>query len=247
MLPCSRATTSASSRSSTGTRQRSHTTCSRSTLRSSWLMWRGSMSAGVVPLPRSCIRQAKRTGSVAPSRALVSSTIIRCTPVSISGWCCAGCGTPQSRSTSGSSTASAPHARSTSNMREGRVSIRPRASSCHTRSGTSASTSPAVTISRMSAMVSDATVKSSKRAAKRATRRMRTGSSRKASVTWRSTLSRRSRWPWKGSARVSGRASKLPSAPTCSAGSAMALTVRSRRARSCSSVTSGAACTTKPR
>jgi hypothetical protein len=43
-------------------------------------------------------------------------------------------------------------------------------------------------MSRISAIVSGATLKSLKRAAKRATRRMRTGSSRKASVTWRSTL-----------------------------------------------------------
>ena len=33
------------------------------TLRSSWPMCLGSISAGVVPLPRSCVRQAKRTGS----------------------------------------------------------------------------------------------------------------------------------------------------------------------------------------
>jgi tRNA nucleotidyltransferase/poly(A) polymerase len=68
-----------------------------------------------------------------------------------------------------------------------------------------------------------------KRAAKRATRRMRTGSSWKASLTWRSTPSRRSRSPPNGSM-------SLPSASL-----AMALMVRSRRARSCSSVTSGAA------
>jgi hypothetical protein len=69
-------------------------------------------------------------------RAQVSSTSIRCTPVSTSGWCSGGCGTPHRRSTSGSSRASAPQSRSTSNMRLGPVSIRPRDSSCHTRSGT---------------------------------------------------------------------------------------------------------------
>ena len=87
----------------------------------------------------------------------MSSTSIRCTPVSTSGWCAAGCGTPHSRSTSGSTRASAPQSRSTSNMRLGRGSIRPRDSSCQTRSATSASTSPASTIARHSAIVSGAT------------------------------------------------------------------------------------------
>ena len=136
--PCSRAVTSASSRHSTGTFSRSHSGRSSVTLRSSCPRWRGSTSAGVVPLPRSWHRQAKRTGSEACTRAAWSSTIIRCTPVSTSGWCSGGCGTPHSRSTSGSSTRSAPHSRSSSNMREGVASIRPRASSCHTRSATSA-------------------------------------------------------------------------------------------------------------
>ena len=40
---------------------------------------------GVVPLPRSCVGQAKRTPAGPAGRAM-SSTIIRCTPVSISGW-----------------------------------------------------------------------------------------------------------------------------------------------------------------
>jgi tRNA nucleotidyltransferase (CCA-adding enzyme) len=67
------------------------------------------------------------------------------------------CGTPHRRSTSGSSTRSAPHSRNSSNMREGVASIRPRASSCHTRSATSACTSPASTMRRISASVSGAT------------------------------------------------------------------------------------------
>ena len=69
----------------------------------------------------------------------------------------------------------------------------------------------------------------SKRAAKRATRRMRTGSSANAGPTWRSTPALRSATPLYGSISVP------------SASFAMALMVRSRRARSCSSVTSGAA------
>ena len=77
-------------------------------------------------------------------------------------------------------------------MRDGRASISPRDSSCQTRSGTSASTSPASTIWRISASVSLATLKSLKRAAKRASRRMRTGSSAKAGDTWRSRRAARS-------------------------------------------------------
>ena len=67
-------------------------------------------------------------------------------------------------------------------MRDGAFSMRPRASSCHTRSGTSASASPDSTIRVMSASVSGATAKP-KRAAKRATRRILTGSSANASLT----------------------------------------------------------------
>ena len=46
------------------------------------------------------------------------------------------CGTPNRASTSGSKRASAPHSRRTSNIRDGRLSIRPLASSCQTRSAT---------------------------------------------------------------------------------------------------------------
>ena len=235
MLPCSRATTSASSLHSLGTRNRFASLRSSRALRSSWPMCLGRISAGVVPLPRSCVRQAKRTASGACSRALMSSTIIRWTPVSTSGWYSARCGTPHSRSTSGSSRCSAPHSRSSSNMRDGAGSISPRASSCQTRSGTSWSASPSCTMSRISCRVSAARLKSAKRAAKRATRRIRTGSSRNASVTWRSTRCDRSRRPWNGSITTP--------ASSC----AMALIVRSRRARSSSSVTPGSAWIAKPR
>ena len=85
----------------------------------------------------------------------------------------------------------------------------------------------------ISAIVSGATSKP-KRAAKRATRRMRTGSSPNASLTWRSTRFSKSRFPPNGSI----------SAP--SSAFAIALMVRSRRRRSSSSVTSGAACTVNP-
>ena len=66
--------------------------------------------------------------------------------MSISRWCAGGCGTPNSASTSGSSAASAPHARSTANIRDGVASVRPLASSCQTRSGASVASSPDATI-----------------------------------------------------------------------------------------------------
>ena len=50
-------------------------------------------------------------------------------------------------------------------------------------------------MARSRARVSGATVKSVKRAARRATRSRRTGSSTKAGDTWRSTRARRSAWP----------------------------------------------------
>ena len=71
--------------------------------------------------------------------------------------------------------------------------------------------------------------KSAKRAAKRATRKMRTGSSTNAGETWRNILDFISAWPLKGSINLS------------SSDKAMALMVRSRRIKSSSSVTSAAA------
>ena len=133
------------------------------------------------------------------------------------------------RLSSGNSRASAPHPCSTSNRRDGCRSIKPRANSCQTRSGTRASTSPASTIVQSNFSVSGSTLKSPKRAAKRASRKMRTGSSEKAGPTWRNTRSAKSRCPPNGSI-------KRPST-AC----AIALIVRSRRARSSSKLTSGAA------
>ena len=172
----------------------------------------------------------------------MSSTIMACTPVSISGWYSARCGTPQSRSSSGSSRCNAPHSRNTSNMREGLSYISPVAISCQTRSETKASTSPLCTIWRINVMVSGATLKSLKRAAKRAKRRIRTGSSAKAGETWRSTLASISRTPPQGS--ISCALSSDISVFIASI--AIELIVRSRRDKSCSSVTSGAAWKAKP-
>ena len=62
-LPWNLATICASSLQSLGTRRRWQTSLIKLTLRSSWPMWRGSMSLGVVPLPRSWVSAAKRTGS----------------------------------------------------------------------------------------------------------------------------------------------------------------------------------------
>ena len=133
------------------------------------------------------------------------------------------------RLSSGRSRASAPHPCNTSNRRDGCRSIKPLANSCQTRSGTSASTSPASTIVLSSFWVSGSTLKSPKRAAKRASRRIRTGSSEKAGPTCRKTRLAKSRCPPNGSI-------KRPSAAW-----AIALMVRSRRSRSSSRLTSGAA------
>jgi uncharacterized protein with PIN domain len=121
-------------------------------------MWRGHSSGRVVPLPRSWHRQAKRTVSGAPLAAHWSSTIIRWMPVSISGWCCR-LRHAEEASTSGSSSAARRIAQHLEHA-PGWRSISPRDSSCHTRSATSASTSPAATIWRISSTVSGATVKS---------------------------------------------------------------------------------------
>ena len=178
--------------------------------------------------------QAKRTGSGARAPAARSITA----------------SAPAFQASSGSNFCSAPHVSKTCIMRDGLASIRPRDSSCHTRSATSASASPAVTMLVISCMVSGATLKSAKRAANRATRRMRTGSSANASVTWRSTFAAMSRWPPCGSIKCAGfRSTCTPNrsvAQSIRAQAAIELIVKSRRARSWSNVTSGAACTLKP-
>ena len=127
----------------------------------------------------------------------MSLTISWCTPVSTSGWYSARCGTPYSASTSGSTTANASQARNVDRKAEGVVDASARRSSCHTRSGTSASSSPLATIARISAIVSGAIVKPSdaKRAMKRAARSTRNGSSAKAGPTCRSTRAAISRAP----------------------------------------------------
>ena len=101
--------------------------------------------------------------------------------------------------------------------------------------GTSASTSPSVTIWRISARFQGhAKVRQSgRRSGQRC--RMRTGSSANAGLTWRKPPSARDR---AAAVKVSQR---VPSASR-----AMALMVRSRRARSSSRVTAGSVWKTKP-
>ena len=195
--------------------------------------WEGKISSGVTALPRSCTNEAKRTKGSLVSRAACSSTIIVCTPVSISGWYLAVCGTPYKAWISGKTRSRAPHSRSTSKKTWGASVSKALRISAQTRSGTSASTSPLITISFIKVMVSGAIVKL-KRAAKRAARRMRTGSSKNALDTWRIMPAARSAWPlWKSIT--------LPSWS-----SAMALMVMSLRSRSCSSVMSWEALNWKP-
>ena len=155
-----------------------------------------------------------------------------CTPESISGCQRSGCGTPNSASISGKIdgqriglaqhleiAAAAPACSSA------------RCVSCQTRSGTSASSSPRAAISRISAIVSGATRKPSgaKRAAKRATRSTRTGSSTNAGDTWRSQRS----------LQIALAVERIDELRRSVGSLAIALIVRSRRSRSCSSVTSG--------
>ena len=112
-LPCSRATTSASSRQSVGTRRRS---ASRARQRRAAAfvaeVARPRFGAASCPCPGRAPGRPSAPAAARASRAHWSSTSIRCTPVSISGWCSGGCGTPHRRSTSGSSRASAPQSRS---------------------------------------------------------------------------------------------------------------------------------------
>ncbi len=159
-----------------------------------------------------------------------------CKPVSISGCHFAGCGTPKRRSISGNSLSNAPQLRRTSKKMRAFEPRRASSASFQTRSGTNASTSPAETMFRMSIMVSPEIRKSrsDSRAANFATRRMRTGSSPKASETWRSVRFSMSAIPPWGSI-------KLPSSSF-----AIALMVRSRRDRSSSIETSGEKSKAKP-
>ena len=238
----SRAASTARSRPSLGALSRSVMRLARSASAASAVPSLAPLSS-TMPLPisgenspGSSASAATRTGSGSSAAAAASTTRPRPTAAASVG--SAGCMPSASRasaSISGIRRASAPQACSIASIRDGRRSIRPRETSCQIRSGTSASTSPAATIAHMSSRVSGATVKRSKRAAKRATRRMRTGSSAKASLTCRSTPSCRSRRPPQGSMIVP------------SAARAIALIVRSRRRRSSSRLTSGAHCTTKPR
>jgi hypothetical protein len=173
----------------------------------SWPMWRGHCRrrralAQVVHQAGEAHRQRCRPGA-----RDMSSTIIRCTPVSTSGWCSGGCGTPHRRSTSGSSRASAPHSRSTSNMRLGRALHQPARQLLPHALGHQRIDLAGATISRISCHRLGAT-RSRSGAAKRASRRMRTGSSAKASDTWRSTRASRSSRPPKGSTSVPSSAAR---------------------------------------
>ena len=197
-LRCSRQADSARSRCAAGTFSRAHSARTGSRPRCSCRMCFGSSSPGVSALPRSWVSAAKPT-RLSPGAivAAMSQTISVCTPVSISGWYSARCGTPYSASTSGSTTASAPQSRSVRRNADGRAYPSARDSSCQTRSGTRSASSPAATMSRISAIVSGATVNpcDAKRAMNRAARSTRSGSSTKASPTWRRIRASMSRAP----------------------------------------------------
>ena len=119
----------------------------------------GQNSAGVNALPKSCVSAAKRTTEFFDNTTACCNTIMVCTPVSISGWCIAGWGTPNMASTSGKITASAPHFLKTSKKTYGVCSLRARLISCQTRSAIKAVNSPLFVMPCISAIVSGATVK----------------------------------------------------------------------------------------
>ena len=149
----------ASSMCAAGTRRREHNASTSDRPRDSCMTCLGHWSRGVVPLPRSCASTAKRTVIDASSSAARRRHSITCTPVSTSGCHFGGCGTPNSASTSGKITASAPQSRSTSKYTCGCDSPSARSVSCQTRSGTRADTSPAATMPRISSCVLSCTWK----------------------------------------------------------------------------------------
>ena len=156
---CCAHTVRASSQWRRGARRRWQT-CSISAMpRSSWRMWRGHSASGVTPLPRSCTSTAKRTSVSLLSAAACCRHSNMCSPVSISGWWAAGCGTPKSAFTSGSSWASAPQSRSTCMNTSGWRSPSALSSSTQTRSGGRWANSPCSTMSAIRASVCGATVK----------------------------------------------------------------------------------------
>jgi hypothetical protein len=120
-------------------------------------------------------------------------------------------------------------------MRLGRISISPRESSCHTRSATSASTSPAPDhlAHQRHRLGRDGEVVEARREARQPQDAHRVFGKGRRHMAQHPPASR-SRWPPCGSISVP------------SSSRAMALIVRSRRARSSSSVTSGAAWKAKP-
>ena len=167
------------------------------------------------PAPRTA-PSGRRSGAL-PDRA-PSACALRCrSPDAIAP----AAGRRTSASISGYMRSRAPHSRSTLKKALAAGSRSAFSDSCQTRSATSASTSsPQQPCCCISAIVSAATRKPSgaKRAAKRATRSTRTGSSMKASDTCRKVRGSMSRLPPYGSISV-------PSGDC-----AIALMVRSRRA-----------------
>ena len=190
------------SRYAFGMRRRSHISSTSATPRCSCATCRGhSLARRRRPCPDRASVQRSARPDRRSDRAACSSAINVCTPVSISGCHCSGWGTPKSAATSGKidreRVCFTQHFEkvSAASAFEGALRLLPDAL------GTSASSSPRAAISRINAIVSGAMRKPSgaKRAAKRATRSTRTGSSTNAGETCRSQRSRRSRWPLNGS------------------------------------------------
>ena len=230
-LPCSRATTSASARQALSTRSRS---LRRAHQRHAALLvadvarqdvGRRRALAEVVAEAGVAHRQTGARG--APPCRAPSSGARRCRPRG-------GSRRAAARRTGGPPRAARARARrswrSTSNMREGRASIRPRETSRQTRSGTSASTSPLVDhrAHQRLGFGSDAEVVEAGRESGDAQDAHRVFGEGRRDVAQQLRV--------RGRARRPRDRSSVPSAS-----SAIALMVRSRRCRSSSSVTSGEA------
>ena len=229
---CSRQTCTASARCSFGTFKRLQTASTAGTPKCSWAICFGHAVLSVNALPRSCTSATKPIrSSPGAKRAAISQTISVWMPASTSGWYSMRCGTPYKAFTSGKRLSSACACRNVCRNADGVFERKAFVNSCQTRSATKCFNSPACTMLCISKIVSSAMRKPkwAKRAINRAPRNTRNGSSLNAADTCRIMRSSKSRWPWWGSI--------ICPCSSC----AMALIVKSRRAKSCSSVTDGSA------
>ena len=233
---CQRAARRAASRQSTGTLSRADIALGEPHVAHRRARARPAARPAIAASPRSCastrVPDRQRECRVSPrTRARATGAA----PASAFGAPRARARAPYSASTSGSSCASAPQSRSTASIRAGCGSIRPRASSCQTRSGASSASSP------------DADeLAHQRRGFRRHGEPEARGETRDAQHAQRILDERRRHVAQHAGARGRPAPPKGSISAPCSS-RAIALIVRSRRARSSSSVTSGEAKNSKPR